>query len=67
MGQWMLAGGRLIGLLGVALAAFAVVARAMGYYMVGRFQSATLLFGGMAALLAGCFALLWVLTAQRSA
>lgn len=64
--QLMLTVGRLIGVLGLALVAFAVVARLMGYYVVGGFQAATLLAGGMGALLAGCFALLWVLTANRS-
>lgn len=65
MDQLMLNGGRAIGLLGLAIVAFAVIARLMGNYTVGGFQSATLLAGGMGALLAGCFALLWVLTSQR--
>ena len=65
MTQWMLIGGRLIGVAGLLLAAFAVVARLGGSYVIGGFQTATLLIGGMGALLAGCFALLWVLTANR--
>ena len=65
MDQLMLNGGRAIGLAGLLLAAIAVVARLMGHYVIGGFQAATLLVGGMGALLAGCFALLWVLTAQR--
>jgi uncharacterized membrane protein len=65
MDQLMLNGGRVLGLIGLLVAAFAVVARLMGYYVVGGFQAATLLAGGMGVLLAGCFALLWVLTAER--
>jgi hypothetical protein len=65
MDHALLMGGRLAGLLGLALVAFAVIARLLGHYTFAGFQSATLLAGGMAVLLAGCFALLWVLTAQR--
>jgi hypothetical protein len=65
MDQLMLTGGRIVGLLGLLLAAVAVVSRLMGLYTLGGFQSVTLLMAGMAALLAGCFALLWALTAQR--
>jgi hypothetical protein len=65
MDQLILTGGRLIGVVGLLLSAFAVVVRVLGHYAIGGFQAATLLAGGMGALLAGCFALLWVLTAQR--
>lgn len=65
MDQLMLNGGRVLGLVGLLLAAFAVVSRLMGHYVIGGFQSVTLLMAGMAALLAGCFGLLWALTAQR--
>lgn len=65
MEQLMLQGGRAAGLLGLALIAFAVVARLSGHYVVGGFQSATLLVAGMGAMLIGCFGLLWTLVQRR--
>jgi hypothetical protein len=65
MDQLMLNGGRVVGLLGALLMAFAVVVRRMGHYMIGGFQTVTLLMAGMAALRFGCFGLLWALTMRR--
>lgn len=54
--------GRLAGLGGVALCAWAVYNRLAGLWFVGGFQIGTLLQGGMVAILLGCLCLLIVLT-----
>lgn len=48
---WM---GRVGGLVGVMLCAFAVVLRLRGQFSLGGFQVGTLLLAGMAAVLVGC-------------
>ena len=54
--------GRLAGLGGVALCAWAVYNRLTGSYFAGGFQIGTLLQAGMGVILVGCFCLLLVLT-----
>jgi hypothetical protein len=54
--------GRLAGLGGVALCAWAVYNRMAGSYFVGGFQIGTLLQAGMVAILVACLCLLVVLT-----
>jgi len=54
--------GRLVGLAGVLACAVAVYSRMTGSFFLGGFQVGTLLQAGMAAILAGCFCLLVVLT-----
>lgn len=48
---WM---ARVAGVVGAALIAVAALARLSGIYWLGGFQSATLLQGGMAAVLLAC-------------
>ena len=54
--------GRLVGLAGVALCAWAVFNRLTGSYFAGGFQIGTLLLAGTTAMLAGCLCLLIALT-----
>ena len=54
--------GRLAGLAGVALCAWAVFNRLTGSYFAGGFQIGTLLQAGMTAILVGCLCLLIALT-----
>lgn len=54
--------GRLLGVVGFVLMVVAVVVRLTGAYWLGGFQVGTLLLGGTAVLVAGCFLLLLVLT-----
>ena len=56
--------GRAAGVAGLLLIAVAVVVRLTGVYWLGGFQVGTVLLGGTAALAAGCFALLLVLTSR---
>ncbi len=46
--------GRLAGIGGVVLGAFAVVTRLQGMYATGGFQTGTLLLGAIAAMTLGC-------------
>jgi hypothetical protein len=57
--------GRLVGLAGVALCAWAIFNRLSGSYFAGGFQVGTLLQAGTAAMLAACFCLLLVLTNRQ--
>ena len=57
--------GRLAGIAGVLVCALAVAVRIGGNYVLGGFQVGTLLLGGIAAMVAGCLALLWSLSARR--
>lgn len=57
--------GRLAGVVGFLLIAVAAAARLAGGYWLAGFQVGTLMFAGTAALVAGCFALLLVLTSRR--
>lgn len=61
----LLRGGQAMGLLGVLLMAIAVLTRLTGRYVVGGFETVSLLIGGIGAIVIGCFALLWVL-AERT-
>jgi hypothetical protein len=65
MNDLMLWLGRLAGVVGLLLVAVAVGVRLTGAYWLGGFQVGTMLLGGTAALVAGCFALLLVLTARQ--
>ena len=56
--------GRLAGLVGVALSAWAVYGRLNGWYFVGGFQIGTILQAGMTAMVFGCLCLLLALTAR---
>jgi hypothetical protein len=53
------------GLFGVALSAASVVVRLAGAFWIGGFQTGTLLLGGIAAMVFGCFCFLAVLTQRR--
>ena len=46
--------GRLAGIVGVVLGAFAVVIRLQGMYAAGGFQTGTLLLGSIASMTLGC-------------
>lgn len=61
----MMRGGQLAGSIGVVLMLLAVGTRLGGRYVVGGFESGTLLQAGIAATAAGCFGLLWVIAARR--
>jgi hypothetical protein len=50
--------GRLAGSAGIALCAVAAVTRLSGQYFLAGVPAVTLLQGGMAAMIAGCFLLL---------
>ena len=54
--------GRGAGVIGALLCAVAIVTRVAGKYLLGDFQVGTLLLAGSAAMIAGCFFLLWTLT-----
>ena len=45
---------RLAGIVGVVMGAYAVVSRLQGAYMVGGFQTGTLLLASIAAMTMGC-------------
>ena len=54
--------GRLAGVVGVALCIAGIAVRLSGAYWIAGFQVGTLLQGGIAAMVFGCFCLLAVLT-----
>jgi hypothetical protein len=54
--------GRIAGIVGLALSAWAAYARLTGAYFAGGFQVGTLLLAGMTAMLVACLCLLLVLT-----
>lgn len=60
----ILRGGQAVGVIGVLLMALGVLLRLVGQHVIAGFESVTLLIGGIGAVGAGCFALLWVLTAR---
>jgi len=64
MNNLLLLLGRAAGVAGLLLIAVAVVVRLTGAYWLGGFQIGTVLLGGTVALVAGCFALLLVLTSR---
>ena len=53
--------GRTLGVLGLLLCAVAAATRIGGSYFLGGFQLGTLFLAGTAAMIGGCFLLLWVL------
>jgi hypothetical protein len=57
--------GRIAGIAGLALTAWAAYSRLTGAFFAGGFQTGTLLLAGMTGLLIACFCLLLVLT-ERS-
>lgn len=54
MGNLLLIGGRIAGIVGVLLGVFSVVARLGGNYLVGGFQTGTLMQASIAAMVLGC-------------
>lgn len=66
MNALMLVTGRGVGLLGLVLCAIAVIGRLAGNHWIGGFQAVTLLFAGVAAMVAACFLLLWTMTASNN-
>lgn len=54
--------GRIAGITGLALSAWAAYSRLSGAYFAGGFQIATLLLAGMTGMLIACLCLLLVLT-----
>lgn len=63
MNSLLLLVGRLAGGAGMLLCIAAFGVRLTGVYFLGGFQLGTLLLAGIAAMIAGCFCLLIVLTA----
>jgi hypothetical protein len=61
--SFLLSFGRVAGVLGLLLSLGSFAARVLGHYFLGGFQVGTLLLGGVAAMIAGCFCLLLVMTA----
>jgi hypothetical protein len=57
--------GRAAGAIGMAICALGAIARVSGHYTLGSYQAGTLLLAGVAAMVAGCFALLWALTSRN--
>ncbi|MET0232688.1 MAG: hypothetical protein ABW186_17290 [Rhodanobacteraceae bacterium] len=57
--------GRIAGALGIVTCAVGVLVRLGGAYVVGGFQTGTLLIAGTTALVAGCWFLLLAQTRRR--
>ena len=57
--------GRLLGIVGIVACAVAGLARLSGHYTLSGFPAITLFQGGTAALVAGCFCLLWMLAERH--
>ena len=57
--------GRIAGIVGLAVSAWAAIARLQGAYFAGGFQIGTLLLGGMTGMIIACFCLLLALTMKR--
>jgi hypothetical protein len=60
-GGFLLWIGRGLGILGMLVCGVAAIARLTGQYFVGSYQLGTLFLAGTAAMIGGCFCLLWVL------
>jgi len=58
----LLALGRLAGFLGMILTLASGIARLAGMHWIGKFETLTVLQGGIAGMILGCFCLLFVLT-----
>lgn len=67
MDTFLLLLGRVAGIGGLLLCSIAAVLRLAGNYYLGTFQLATVLQGGMAATVVGCFLLLLSLTTPGKA
>ena len=61
MNTILLRGGQVIGVLGLLLMAFSVTVRLSGRFVIGGFETGSLLQAGIATVAAGCFLLLFVL------
>ena len=61
MNSVLLGAGKVIGVLGLLLMAVAVVVRLSGRYVIGGFETVSLLQAGIATVSVGCFAMLWLL------
>lgn len=57
----ILRGGQAVGVVGLGLMATAVLTRLGGRYIIGGFESGSLLIAGIGAIGVGSFALLWVI------
>ena len=57
--------GRIAGVAGMLLSAWAAIARLRGAFFAGGFQIGTLLLVGMTGMLVACFCLLLVLTQRK--
>lgn len=66
MDRMMVLAGRALGVLGIAACAVAVIGRLAGQYWLRGFELGSLLQVGVAAMVAGCFILLWVMTRDRA-
>ena len=61
MDRLMMLAGRVGGLLGLLLCTVAAGGRLAGLYWIGGFQLATLMQAGIAAMVAGCFLMLFAM------
>ena len=59
--------GRIAGVAGVLLSAWAAAARLRGAYFAGSFQIGTLLLVGITGMIVACFCLLFVMTMRPRA
>ena len=62
MNKWLLSIGRLAGVVGVLMVAFAAISRVQGHYDLGGYGVGMLLVAGVAAMVFGCLCFLAVLT-----
>ncbi len=65
MTNLMLRGGQIAGLIGLVMMAVAIVTRMTGHYVIGNFESGSMLIAGIGAAVAGCFGLLWSIAARN--
>ena len=66
MSSLLLRGGQLAGAAGILLMAVAVIVRLGGRYTFNGYETGTLLLGGIAAVVVGCFLLLWTLAELKT-
>jgi hypothetical protein len=64
MNKWLLSIGRLAGIVGVLMAALALISRVTGRYDLGGFGVGMLLLAGVAAMVFACLCFLAVLTSS---
>ena len=57
--------GRLTGFVGIAICAIAAIARVIGIYSIAGLWVGTLLLAGIAAIVTGCFLLLFLMSQRR--